>query len=267
MALGKRARERSPATELPLIERVNALPLQQFIEQYIPQEALGSSISIPRTLKEAEDRGDSDNGTLNELPQHYSLDIHSSKSIPESDFDACFNLIKLTSSEAYKHSTVGWSRAKKRSEMKLLDMKYILLRRLQPKESNSEAGQEKGVSDVEGFLSFMVTYEDEVEVIYCYEIHLSPSIQNKGLGKRLIGLYEAIGRNVGLEKAMLTVFRSNEMSRRFYEKLGYEEDEFSPRPKRLRNGVVKEPDYIILSKSLQREDSEHETTNRETKET
>lgn len=139
--------------------------------------------------------------------------------------------------------------------MKLLDMRYILVR----KHSTESSAEHKEGSDVEGFLSFMVTYEDGVEVIYCYEIHLAPSIRNKGMGKRLIALYEGIGRKVGLKKAMLTVFRSNQITLRFYEKLGYAEDEFSPRPKRLRNGVVKEPDYLILSKSLQEEAAKQET--------
>ncbi|KAF6234827.1 hypothetical protein HO173_007047 [Letharia columbiana] len=59
-----------------------------------------------------------------------------------------------------------------------------------------------------------------------------------------------MGRKAGVEKAMLTVFKRNKAAMQFYERLGYEEDEYSPRPKKLRNGVVKELDYLILSKSL-----------------
>ncbi|KAL2003817.1 hypothetical protein VTN02DRAFT_2171 [Thermoascus thermophilus] len=150
--------------------------------------------------------------------------------------------------------------------MRLPDMRYILLRPA-PIPGRSDAAQHGGGVDkalsegrtgagtegqVLGFLSFMVTYEDGKEVIYCYEIHLSPTLRGKGVGKHLMTLYEEIGRRVGLEKAMLTVFKANTVARRFYERLGYDVDEYSPQPRRLRNGTVKEPDYLILSKWLKK---------------
>jgi ribosomal protein S18 acetylase RimI-like enzyme len=96
----------------------------------------------------------------------------------------------------------------------------------------------------------MVTYEDGKEVVYCYEIHMSPMARGRGLGGLLMGRMEGIGRLIGLEKAMLTVFKSNVAAREFYRKGGYEVDENSPQPRTLRNGTVKEWDYEILSKRL-----------------
>lgn len=107
-----------------------------------------------------------------------------------------------------------------------------------------------GGGEVEGFMAFMLTYEDGYEVIYCYEIHLKPLLRGIGVGKQLIGMLEEVGQKAGVSKAMLTVFVENEGALKFYEKLGYEEDEFSPGPRKLRNGVVKNPTYIILSKTL-----------------
>lgn len=46
--------------------------------------------------------------------------------------------------------------------MKLLDLKYLLVKR---------------DGKVEGFVSFMPTYEDEYPVIYCYEIHLGEELR------------------------------------------------------------------------------------------
>lgn len=124
-------------------------------------------------------------------------------------------------------------------------MKYLILR------GPSDAADGPGSrSVILGFLSFMVTYEDGKEVVYCYEIHLSENARGKGLGKLLMGKMEDIGRRVGLEKAMLTVFKSNEMAREFYQRNGYVLDEYSPKPRRLRNGTVKEFGYEILSKQL-----------------
>ena len=46
--------------------------------------------------------------------------------------------------------------------MKLLDLKYLLVKR---------------DGKVEGFVSFMPTYEDGYPVIYCYEIHLGEELR------------------------------------------------------------------------------------------
>lgn len=158
--------------------------------------------------------------------------------------------MERTSAADYKASVDGWNPLKKRREMRLLDLRYLLLAR----EGLIEEGhteEERGLGrPVEGFLSFMLTWEDGVEVIYCYEIHLEERVRGSGVGKRLMGLLEEVGRKAQVEKAMLTVFKSNEKAVRFYERLGYVVDEFSPRPKKLRGGVVRELDYLILSKSL-----------------
>ncbi|EHA20536.1 hypothetical protein ASPNIDRAFT_190873, partial [Aspergillus niger ATCC 1015] len=160
------------------------------------------------------------------------LSIYDAATIPTTDLNACFNLIEETSSEAYKNSSTGWSPTKKKKEMKLPDMKYLVVRR---------------ENAVVGFMSFMITYEDGKEVIYLYEIHLSSEVQKQGLGKRLLLVLMEIGRRVGMEKAMLTVFTSNGVAQRLYEAIGFGTDEYSPRPRRLRNGMVKEPDYRIMS--------------------
>ena len=104
---------------------------------------------------------------------------------------------------------------------------------------------------VGGFMSFMLTYEDGFEVVYCYEVHLAEALRGKGLGKQLMRILEGVGEQAGVQKVMLTVLCANEGAREFYERLGYEEDEYSPGPRVLRGGVVKEADYQILSKPLQ----------------
>lgn len=68
-----------------------------------------------------------------------------------------------------------------------------------------------------------------------------------------MNLLESIGEKIPhTQKTMLTCFVSNERGVKFYERLGYEKDEFSPPPKILRNGTKVEADYVILSKSIQR---------------
>lgn len=104
---------------------------------------------------------------------------------------------------------------------------------------------------IQAFTSYQITLEESQTVLYIYEIHLFPFLRNQRLGTHLFSLLEHIARATGMEKVMLTVFRKNEVARRVYERLGYTVDENSPCPRRLRGGVVKAADYIILSKKIQ----------------
>jgi ribosomal protein S18 acetylase RimI-like enzyme len=208
--------------------------LATFIAQYIPADG-----------RQLQSRPSTTDGTQQSESSTYTIDIQTADSIPEPDFEACFALIEQTSSDDYTSSSVGWSPIKKRKEMRLPDMRYMLLRRQAP--PTLLDGKRIPVL---GFVSFMTTYEDGKEVLYCYEIHVDSSLQGQGLGGQLMGFLEEIGRRIGLEKVMLTVFKANGSAVRFYEKLGYHIDEFSPQPRTLRNGTVKEPDYLILSKRL-----------------
>ncbi|MCJ1482967.1 hypothetical protein MMC06_003133 [Schaereria dolodes] len=204
---------------LPRIEATNALALGDFEARYLPDENLRwkNGVSQPGLSR--------------------SIKFESSATIPPADLMACFDLLVATSASAYATSSIGWSPASKRKEMRLPDLRYLLVKSVE-------------TAQVQGFLSFMLTYEDGHETVYCYEIHLESALQGLGLGRHLIGIMEEIGRSVGVEKAMLTVFLKNEAALRFYEGLEYVEDGYSPRVRKLRNNVVKKPDYIILSKPL-----------------
>ncbi|KMP07017.1 hypothetical protein CIRG_06698 [Coccidioides immitis RMSCC 2394] len=234
-----------------LVETINSLSLDEFINRYVPPNVLGHTIRVQCSPKTDAQVTNAVGKVEDEPHEEYSVEIHTSSTLPKHYFDACFALIKFTSAEAYKNSRNGWSPAKKKVEMKLVDMRYMLLLRKKNEGQTSEV-QEQSVedSDLGGMLSFMTTYEDGLPVLYCYEIHLTPRLQHKGVGKQLMRIYEDIGQNIGLEKAMLTVYKSNKSGIKFYERLGYAEDEFSPRPMKLRNGHVKDFDYMVFSKPL-----------------
>jgi N-alpha-acetyltransferase 40 len=106
-----------------------------------------------------------------------------------------------------------------------------------------------------------------------YELQLSPQIQGSGLGKQLMTILEFVGKELGAQKAMLTVFTLNVSALSFYTALGYitspvspfgcfftledcvthdryTVDAISPKPRARRRREVVQPDYKILSKSL-----------------
>jgi N-alpha-acetyltransferase 40 len=226
-AMTKRHKRNPQPKSQSLIERTNALPLAQFSSQYYPQQtalAIESSINLHLSLT-----------TWTEMPTPLR--------------EACISLLELTSRSHYHASEKGWSRAKKLREMRHPALKYLLLL-LRPVSLEAGKGVDKVPErdEIEGFLSFMITEEDGHEVIYCYELHLQLRLQGKGVGRQVVELMEIIGGMVGVEKAMLTVFRSNERAVKAYGSWGYGVDEFSPEPRKLRDGTMKEPSYVILSK-------------------
>lgn len=120
------------------------------------------------------------------------------------------------------------------------DLRYILVK--------DAAGQ------VCGYTSLMPTMEEGEAVVYCYEIHLKPDLRGTGLAGLLMGFLETVARNIQvIDKVMLTVFTCNTRAMGFYRRCGFEVDDLSPRPRKLRNGIVKKPDYAIMSKRVDRD--------------
>lgn len=209
-----------------LVESVNSLSAQDFFDTYAPpnfEESLLGFNSKPA-------------GQLSWIYGNPKSLLSNGDGDGDSQLKQCLDLIELTSAEDYQKSEMKWSTSKKWKEMKLPDMKYIIIR-----------SPEKTVA---GFVSFMVTYEDGYEVVYIYEIHLVPAWQGKSMGRNLMTVVEKFAQNVRVSKVMLTVFKSNDRAVDWYSKLGYREDPFSPGPRVLRNGTVKQPSYIILSKQM-----------------
>ncbi|KAI9682053.1 MAG: hypothetical protein M1817_000107 [Caeruleum heppii] len=215
-----------------IIESANALPLARLRQLLLSHDPSSADFVHPNN------------------ENHYTLTLETSTTISPADFESCFNLIQSTSGTSYESSSIGWSPSKKRKEMKLPDLRYLLVKRGTDDHSHRSPRAVDQASVVDAFLSFMFTYEDGHDTVYCYELHLSPELRGAGLGRRLMSDMEHSGRRVGVEKAMLTVFLTNEPGLRFYEKLGYAEDDYSPGPRKLRGGKIKMPTYAILSKAL-----------------
>lgn len=128
----------------------------------------------------------------------------------------------------------------KRVEMRDPDLRYILIK--------DAAGH------VCAFTSLMPTMEEGQAVVYCYEIHLESGLRGTGLADLLMGFLETVATNIqAMDKVMLTVFTCNTRAVKFYRRFGFSTDDISPQPRKLRNGVVKVPDYAIMSKRIERE--------------
>jgi len=218
-------RQKQGTNKAAIVEAANSLSADEFFSRFIPADAR------PQVSQ------------LNfEVLPNLTLYVQNATGVHGLYLDECFRLVEETSAEDYNRSETRWSASKKRREMVLPDMKYIILR-------------EDEKPDVAGFVSFMITYEDGHEVVYIYEIHFVQRWQGKGLGQKLMCMVETIGKNVGVGKAMLTVFKVNARAVKWYQGLGYAVDEFSPQPRKLRNGTIKAPSYLILSKELHQDET------------
>ncbi|TQV98647.1 hypothetical protein V2A60_007636 [Cordyceps javanica] len=186
----------------------------------------------------------------------HALSLRAPADMAEADLEACFALVERTSGDDYRRAAGGWHPKEKRAEMRSPGLRYILVRRAETEGPNPDkaaaAAAEKDDGEIRAFASFMPTWEDDHPVVYCYEIHLVPELERTGLGRLLMGHVTAAADRIGaLDKTMLTCFVANAHARRFYERLGFDVDESSPRPRRLRDRVV-EPEYVILCRSTSR---------------
>ncbi|KAK1753412.1 acyl-CoA N-acyltransferase [Echria macrotheca] len=169
----------------------------------------------------------------------YDISLISPGKMTETELQTCLDLIEETSGKDYANSAGRWHPDKKLVEMKSPELRYILVRSRGP-------GR-----DIRGFTSLMPTYEAGEPVVYCYEIHLKPDLQGTGLGTILMNFHTTVATNLPpITKVMLTCFLSNRRGLEFYHKLGFQKDDISPRPRRLRFGKVFQPDYVIMSKQI-----------------
>ena len=187
-----------------------------------------------------------------QLPKGFELGYRAASNISNPELQDCLKLVRSTSEDGYKNSSLGWSSKQKLHEMQESDMRFLLVR--QASETNSEPAPHDRISEMVGFLSFMLTVEDEIEVVYCYEVHLLPSLRGQRIGETLMHIMEDTGRAAGMVKAMLTVFTSNVGARKFYERIGYTlyDEEAPPPRKRLRSRMTEpqKPTFVILAKDL-----------------
>ncbi|XP_024008591.1 N-alpha-acetyltransferase 40 isoform X2 [Eutrema salsugineum] len=112
----------------------------------------------------------------------------------------------------------------KRKEMSSTDAHYIIVREVRygkPYESSTRRICSEGCNQIAGFVHYRFTLEEEIPVLYVYEIQLESRFQGKGLGEFLMQLMELIASKNRMSAIVLTVQTSNALAMTFYmSKLG-----------------------------------------------
>ncbi|KAK3414993.1 hypothetical protein EUGRSUZ_H00567 [Eucalyptus grandis] len=108
------------------------------------------------------------------------------------------------------------------------------------------------IMSIVGFVHFRFLVEEEIPVLYVYEIQLEPRVQGKGLGKFLMQLIELIARKNHMGAVVLTVQKTNLSAMKFYtSKLRYIISSISP--SRVNPLLGSEASYEILCKAFEAE--------------
>ncbi|EOA36168.1 hypothetical protein CARUB_v10010010mg [Capsella rubella] len=142
----------------------------------------------------------------------------------------------------------------KRKEMSSVDAHYIFVLELRYSKSYETSARRtcmERCNQIAGFVHYRFTVEEEVPVLYVYEIQLESRVQGKGLGDYLMQLIERIASKNRMSAIVLTVLTSNALAMSFYmSKLGYRISSISPSEANLPTLSVK---YEILCKTFDSE--------------
>ncbi|XP_062030576.1 uncharacterized protein LOC133746404 [Rosa rugosa] len=116
-------------------------------------------------------------------------------------------------------------------------------------QERTEAGCVEGRGSMLGFVHFRFVIEEDLPVLYVYELQLEPRVQGKGLGKFLMQLIELIARKNHMDAVVLTVQKANLVAMNFYtSKLRYVISTISP--SKVDPWLGTQKSYEILCKSF-----------------
>ena len=178
----------------------------------------------------------------------FSLEMLHASQLSSEQRKRVFALFESNMKSMYRNSVLGWKPTEKKRELFDCESRFAILR--PPAEEGAEiAGFAMFRFDTEPCAAGDVTAregEQEVEVVYLYEIQIRSANQRDGLGKELMDVVYDLGKATRMRKVMLTVFDENAAARAFYKRMGYTVDPASPGM----DGGVKKVDFETMSKVL-----------------
>jgi len=122
--------------------------------------------------------------------------------------------------KSYYESAWGWSRDDKMKELFTRDAHFIIIR------NNTND------NNIVGFAMYRFLWDDDEEpefpCLYLMELNILSECRGHGIGKYIIDLLFKIQNRWNLWKVMLTCFIENEPAMKFYMKLGFGIDVYSP---------------------------------------
>ena len=156
------------------------------------------------------------------------------KHLSDEEFDVAFSLIERNMRSLYDSSSWGWNENGKKEEMREDNARYLLAFDTDDK--------------IVAMSHFRFDVDDDLEILYCYEVQLAEEVRRKGLGKFLMQILELMAVRAKMKKVILTVFKANEKAVDFFtRKMKYTVDDTSPQ---FQDEDYENYDYEIYSKPL-----------------
>ncbi|KAK0465127.1 acyl-CoA N-acyltransferase [Desarmillaria tabescens] len=159
-----------------------------------------------------------------------NFEVLTSSELSKSLREDIFAMLETNMRDFYLQSSFGWHPAEKRKEMFDPLSRFIVARR-------------PDTQVLAGYSIFRFERENDLDMLYCYELQVSNTSRRNGLGRKLMDLLGSIGEAWHMQKIMLTVFEANGAALVFYVALGFVVDETSP-------DEDDDADYKILSMQL-----------------
>ena len=216
-----------------------------------------------RTKSKSQTKEEASNETDEDVHNNKNVTIQFYKSLPERLLQPCLDLFRQNMGHMYNKSSWGLNMEEKKKELLHESARFLLViddgddidsERLQSSGRRTGIGSANDDNDDDphphpqllAFSHFRFEVDDDdqptQEVLYLYEIQISPVVQRSGMGKRFMQILEIMAMQMKMRSVMLTVFKINQDAMTFYQKLKYDIDESSP------SRFGDEADYEILSK-------------------
>ncbi|KAJ7706104.1 acyl-CoA N-acyltransferase [Mycena rosella] len=196
----------------------------------MPNDDLSTGSKKVRTANKASASNISKSIAADSDPTH-TFEVLLAENLDEATRGSVWSTFEANMRTMYTASSFGWDPPHKKGELFDPLSRFILV---YPKsDKNSLAA----------FTAFRFEFEEDQNILYCYDLQVSKASQRHGLGRALMNHLAKIGTDFGLDKIMLTVFQGNTQALEFYANFGFETDPDSP-------GDDDEEDYRILCKNL-----------------
>lgn len=158
------------------------------------------------------------------------IESRNSESLSFEEMNDIFCLLKANMEQLYENTDWGWKDDVKLAELSHKDARYLIVRDLNRK--------------IVGFSHFRFDVEQNLPILYCYELQIHDDYQRKGLGRHMMNILSLFAFEFKLLKIVLTVFKNNLVGINFYmNSLLFKKDATCPFAEEAKC-------YMILRKSI-----------------
>ena len=146
--------------------------------------------------------------------------VHSVDQLTQDEYNWINDLTENNMKVYYEQSENGWNRKQKEKEFRHETARFLLC--------HLKSGQSNDQLIAFVHFRFELDYDEKHPILYCYEIQVTKDYQSCGLGRHLMLMLQEIASKFQMKSVLLTCFRHNERSYKFYQNLDYKIHHCSP---------------------------------------